>query len=1262
MDGSIKQTRPKNPRENASIFSIATFFYTFPTFCLGYKKELEENDIYETTSGDKCRPQGNKITLYWIKELKKCKNTGNIPSLWKVFFKCFGREYVLIGFITGFNEIIVRIYQMLLLGDLVSFFMSNELNLNKSDAYTRTAKFIMCSFLTVLINSPITTTGYLLGIKLRSACSFVVYKKSLKLSKEALSKTTTGQMMNLISNDIKNFERCLYVSHFLWIGPIQTAAVTFFLYKEVGYSAIFGVIFILLFIPLNFLLGKLLSTYRSKSAQRTDERIRLMNEIILGISIIKMYTWEKPFTELVATYRRLEIKAIRVVTYIKLINSMLFNLNTRIAIFLTMVVYVLVRGNLNARQVFILTGFYNIIRLSMVSFFSESVALISEMNVCIKRLANFLLLEETQQQPTLYMTNDDSAIVLENVHAKWEKTAVHGTLTNINLTIESGSIIGVIGSVGSGKTSLLYSILNELTITEGTIDVRGKISYASQDPWLFPESVKQNILFDSKFDSQRYNEVVKACALKTDFEILPYGEDTIIGERGSSLSGGQRSRVNLARAVYRDADIYLLDDPLSAVDTRVGKEIFNNCIKGYLKNKTVVLVTHQLQYLKDVDYLVILDDGVLLSQGSPEELQKMGINFVQFLNKEYVDVDDHEITLPVKTVRNEHQRSIAPCKVKEEKSKGSLSKSVYLSYLRSSSNFCIIFTTLALLVALQVILSCADYFVAYWVNLQQSKGGELDEFKIMLLLIYVALIISVIILSICRAVSFIQFCTKSSANLHDNMFRSIVKATMRFFNTNPSGRILNRFSKDIGLIDESLPFSVLNTLSICLLGIGVVTVISIVNYWLILPAVGILTVFYFLRSIYISTSRSLIRLDGVTRSPVMSHLNYSLQGLTTIRAFKAEKILEQEFSNHQDVNTTASCLYLSISKAFGYSLDLFCMVYLALVSVSCLFLNADKTLGGNVGLIITQCISITGIFQWGIRQLAETENQMTAVERILEYNQIEHEPPFEIPSNTPKKSWPEYGEIQFNSLSLQYFVEEPPVLKNLNFTIKSTEKVGIVGRTGAGKSSLIAALFRLTDTTGSIVIDKIDIKTIGLQDLRSKISIIPQEPVLFSGSMRKNLDPFVEYTDEIIWKALEEVELKDTISNLISGLDSEISEGGSNLSVGQRQLVCLARAMLRKNKILILDEATANVDNITDRLIQQTIRKKFLDCTVLTIAHRLDTVMDLDRVLVINAGEVAEFDHPHLLLQNKRGILYGMVHQMSSAMSDDLMEIAKNVG
>ena len=497
------------------------------------------------------------------------------------------------------------------------------------------------------------------------------------------------------------------------------------------------------------------------------------------------------------------------------------------------------------------------------------------------------------------------------------------------------------------------------------------------------------------------------------------------------------------------------------------------------------------------------------------------------------------------------------------------------------------------------------------INLFKEENDNVDYVDVY---IFTAITILTVVITLSRSFMFFTLAMKASRSLHDAMFNGITRARMYFFNMNPSGRILNRFSKDMGQIDEILPSVMIDVVQIFLSLFGIVIVVAIVNPLYLIPTFIIGVIFYFMRNFYLKTSRSVKRIEATTRSPIYSHLGASLNGLSTIRAFNAERILISEFDNHQDLHSSAFYIFMATSRAFGFWLDVFCVIYIAIVTLT--FFVMDDT-GGNVGLAITQALGMTGMVQWGMRQSAEMENTMTAVERVVEYNTVDPEPALESePQNKPPKEWPQKGQIILEKLFLRYSPDETvePVLKNLNVKIMPNEKVGIVGRTGAGKSSLIQALFRLSYTNGLIEIDERDTEQMGLHDLRSKLSIIPQEPVLFSGTLRYNLDPFDEYPDEKLWRALQEVKLSEVVKELPAGLQSKISEGGSNFSVGQRQLVCLARAILRENKILVMDEATANVDPQTDRLIQITIRDKFSECTVLTIAHRLNTVMDSDKV------------------------------------------------
>ncbi|XP_018576445.1 probable multidrug resistance-associated protein lethal(2)03659 isoform X2 [Anoplophora glabripennis] len=1292
MDGGLKKVRKPNPRENAFLLSAATFCYTIPTFIQGFKRDLEESDLTETLSEHRSSRLGNKMEKYWNNEEERAAKAKTTPSLQRVLFKVFGLEFMFYGIVLALSEAI-RVIQPLALGQFIAFYTPEQTEITKEQAYWYAAGVVLCSLVNILATHPYMMGVLHLGMKMRVGCCSLIYRKSLKLSKTALGQTTVGQVVNLLSNDVNRFDLAVIFAHQLWVGPIETVVCTYFMYLQVGPSAAVGVFLLIMFIPMQIYLGKKISILRLKTALRTDERVRLMNEIISGIQVIKMYAWEKPFAKLVSLARRYEIKMIRLTSYMRGITLSFIMYSTRMSIFASILTYVLLGNDITAEKVFVLTCFYNILRQTMTVFFPQGISQVAEANVSINRLNKYMLYDETQiakavkkaalennknghtesetvANGSLDRESEGPGISIKNATTKWSEASTDNTLTNLNLTVRPGKLLAIIGPVGSGKTSLFHVILQELPLLEGTLKINGVISYASQEPWLFAGTVRQNILFGLPMDKLRYKTVVKKCALERDFQLLPYGDKTTVGDRGVSLSGGQRARINLARAVYKQADIYLLDDPLSAVDTHVGKQLFEQCITGYLRSKIVILITHQLQYLKEVDHILYLDDGIPKAEGTFHELQVSGLDFTKLLGENPIEeTPEKEKAL---LTRQDSIRSVAsieaPKVIEEQKSIGSVGAYVYKAYFSAGGNCCVIFILFTLFVVAQLLGSAADYFITYWVKLEEedqanTSSNTTDNFwhfsRETSIYIYSVIIILLIVATLVRSFTFFSVCMRASTNLHDTMFMSIIRATMRFFNTNSAGRILNRFSKDMGSVDELLTSAMIDCLQIGLALVGIIVVVAVVNPWFMVPTVVIGIIFYLLRIFYLRTSRNVKRLEGVTRSPVFSHLNASLQGLTSIRAFNAQEILIKEFDNYQDLHSSAWFTFISTSRAFGYWLDLVCIIYITLVTFSFLFLGTE-TFGGNVGLAITQAIGLTGMFQWGMRQSTELENQMTSVERILEYNTIEHEGDLESePDKKPSSKWPEFGKIEFRNIYLRYFPEDPPVLQNLNFTIFPKEKVGIVGRTGAGKSSLINAIFQLTDTEGTILIDEVNISCIGLHDLRSKISIIPQEPVLFSGTMRKNLDPFDEYLDADIWRALEDVELKEAMQDLTSGLSSKMSEGGSNFSVGQRQLVCLARAILRNNKILVLDEATANVDPQTDALIQNTIRKKFEECTVLTIAHRLNTVMDSDKVLVMDAGTVKEFDQPYKLLQNPDGILYSMVQQTGKAMAETLFKIAE---
>ncbi|KAF5273607.1 hypothetical protein FQR65_LT04606 [Abscondita terminalis] len=1288
MDEKYNLKRDPNPKETASLFSKLTFLYAFPIFFKARKKAFTEDDIYETLVRDRSDVLGNKAEKLWNAEVEQCKEKRTVPSVKKVLLK-----------MQKFN-LFKMPSQVIFLGYIVSHYL-DETSRTNAIPYTSVGIFLLSSIDSVLVLQLLLLEGFHTGMDIRIAACCLIYRKALKLNQSVFGKTTVGQMINLLSNDVGVFDRAIAIFQLVYIGPIQLILFTALLYLEMGISAFIGIAILIVFIPLQHFLGKLSSKYRLQVATRTDSRVRLMDEIIRGIEIIKMYAWEKSFAKLVAHHRRMEIKSLTKSSYIKG-SFLIYFLYISVPLFLTILSYILLGNSVDAKKIFYSTAIFNILAFNMGTFFSQAVAALNEINVSSFRIRNFLLLDEVDAKKMFYTTavfnilafnmgtlfsqgvasinevsassvrikkfllhdevhnvkrvSEGSPILLRNVTAKWSKS-IENTLTNLNVCIEEGCLVAIVGSVGSGKSSLLQSILGEITVTSGDVLVNGSVSYSSQDPWIFNSSIRQNILFGNEMDEIRYTEVVKACALAKDLKMFTGGDKVTAGEQGSALSGGQKARVNLARAVYRRADIYLLDDPLSAVDVNVSKEIFDNCICGLLKKKTVVLVTHQLQYLQKVDRIIVLENGRVRSDGTFEQLQKLEINFAKLLKRETVNDECKKDHKKYASTVELSKKSVV--KVEEQRSTGTVSTSAYVDYIAACGSKILAFFVIALFILVQVLLSGTFYFVTYWVNYEQSLRQntsqiyyESIETRTSFIFIYSGLTVAIFLLIVLRNTISFKFCMRCSTHIHNCMFESIVHATMQFFIDNSPGRILNRFTKDTGVMDELLPLAMAITTQTIVSIIGILFITCLVNFWLIIPSVVILLASIYIRKFYLSSSINIKRLEGITKSPVFGHLHATLQGLTTVRAFEAQEILNMEFCNKQDLHSCANFLFLSISRALSYFLDLISFCYVAVITLILVVVSGEYY-GGNIGLAITQALQLLIQFQWGIRHLTEMENYMTSVERILDYNFIDHERDF-TNANQLDCSWPASGKIVFEKV---YFSYSPDtlVLKNLNFVIQPEEKVGIVGRTGAGKSSMISAIFQLFEIEGNILIDDVNIKEIGLHDLRKKISIIPQNPMLFGGSIRKNLDPFDEYADEALWKALEDVKMKEAVEALDSGLQMEISEGGSNLSVGQRQLICLARAIIRNNKILVLDEATANIDLQTDVVIQETIRKKFSKCTVLTIAHRLETILDSDRILVLDAGEIVEFDSPNILMQSANGSFYKMIQKVDRNMTNTLI-------
>eukprot|EP00535_Pseudo-nitzschia_heimii_P006271 CAMPEP_0197193116 /NCGR_PEP_ID=MMETSP1423-20130617/26482_1 /TAXON_ID=476441 /ORGANISM="Pseudo-nitzschia heimii, Strain UNC1101" /LENGTH=1180 /DNA_ID=CAMNT_0042646201 /DNA_START=907 /DNA_END=4452 /DNA_ORIENTATION=+ len=881
-------------------------------------------------------------------------------------------------------------------------------------------------------------------------------------------------------------------------------------------------------------------------------------------------------------------------------------------------------------------------------------------------------------------------------------TALTRALSNITLGFRKGELTCVIGTVGSGKSALLQAIVGELPVYEGSIshghvnqnstDDRSQaaaksISYASQDPWIMNGTVRENVTMGLAFDQDWYDRVISACGLLMDFTIFQHGDLTLVGDRGVQCSGGQRARIGLARAIYRDADALVADDPLSAVDAGVGKQIFHEAILGLCvkRGKCVILATHQHQYVHN-HRCVLLAGGSLQCIGSysdcvdaaggklslheaaddasssdPRNVQVEDMvepNFARSCSQEgsrsLNETDEKQET----KTKNSKDATERKDDFKEEIISGEVKWETYKNYIRAMGGW---WTASFILLTF-----CVTQGVALWTIITMGEWAELkpqeqDSWNIIGLIIGQGIL--AIILSTFRAFLSFGLSINASKNLHNEMAKAVLKAKIAFFDMNPMGRILNRFSADVGSNDDMLPQTLFDFTVIFFIVMGAVftTLITLPFVLLVMPPL----IYYFIvvRKIFVTSTQEIKRLEGVARSPIFAMMNESLSGVATIRANQAKEYFMKRFENVHDIHTRTFFSFIACSRWVGFRIDTIAFLLLAFVSFfSVLFqtqgwFNVEPAI---LGLSMSMLLQLCSSFQWCIRQSAEIVNQMVCVERVLGYGRIDSEAPLTMESdNDLSQSWPHEGSISVKDVAVRYRPSLPLALDGVSFSVPSGSRVGVVGRTGSGKSTIVQTLFRLLEAErGQIKIDDVDISQIGLHRLRTSISVIPQHPTLFSGcTVRENLDVFGLHSDDAIHEALRSAHLTEVMSELPKGINSIVSEGGSNFSVGQRQLLCLARAILSKNKILVLDEATASVDRRTDQMLHESLHESFGDATIVAVAHRLDTVIDHDYILVLGQGKILEFGPPSELLRRK-GAFFSMVEDTGETTATELRQRA----
>ncbi|NXE22880.1 MRP1 protein, partial [Ardeotis kori] len=1168
---------------------------------IGYKKPLERDDLFELNESDSPYSVCPNFEKQWRKEIQNSYGTG------------YGYAIALF-FVVLSQTLLHQLYQR---------------------------------------------NNMLTAVKVKTAVVGLIYKKALTLANSSRRNYTTGEIVNLMSADAQQLMELTSNINLLWSAPFQIIMAVIFLWKELGPSVLAGVAVLLLVIPINALVAAKVKRLKKSQMKYSDQRVKLLSEMLHGIKILKLYAWEPAYQRKVMNIREHEVDVLKSSGYLATYSMLTLTCIPFMVSLATFGVYFhLDKENvLTATKVFTAISLFNILRLPLFDLPSV-ISAVAQTKVSLSRLEDFLCAEDLNPEDVNTDYSGNHAVRFIGASFRWEKNGLP-VLKNLSVSIPEGSLVAVVGQVGSGKSSFLSAILGEMEKLEGTVQRRGSVAYVSQQAWIQNDSLQENILFGANLNRPYYELVLESCALLPDLEQLLNGDQTEIGERGVNISGGQKQRVSLARAVYSNADLYLLDDPLSAVDVHVGKHLFEKLIgpSGLLKSKTRILVTHNLTLLPHTDLIIVMEDGRIIQMGTYQELTSKKANFTELIqvfsaeckSEETIQMEVSSSKEEGQLVRSLQQRELLKHKNssfdqwkmlsnnKEKVATGGMKISVVLEYLQAFG-WRWMWLTIAAYLGQNALAIGQNLWLSTW-TAETAKVSDFTEWKQSQnykLRIYglLGFIQGTLFSAFANAYVLTRGSLSASRVLHHQLLDNVLHLPLQHFEINPVGQIINRFTKDLFIVDFRFHYYLRTWLNCTLDVIGTILVITSASPLFIVVVIPLGYFYVTIQRYYIASSRQIRRLAGASHSPVISHFSETLVGRSTIRAFGHQ---ERFIRKSNDVvyenlvyfyNNVISNRWLSVRLEFLGNL----MVFFAALFV---VLSGNTVSSSTVGLSISYALNIIQSLNFWVRKACEIETNAVSIERVCEYAKMDKEEPW-IMSKRPPVGWPDRGIVEFVNYKAQYRKDLGLALNDVSFQTQSKEKVGIVGRTGAGKSTLTSCLFRVLEgSEGKIIVDGIDISTIGLHDLRGNLNIIPQDPVLFSGTLQSNLDPLGKHSDLELWEVLELCDLKDFVQSLPKKLLHEISEGGENLSVGQRQLVCLARVLLRKTKILVLDEATASVDMETDNLVQSTIKREFYNCTILTVAHRLHTVMDSERVLVLDAGRILEYDTPHNLLKRK---------------------------
>ncbi|XP_021569956.1 cystic fibrosis transmembrane conductance regulator [Carlito syrichta] len=1435
--------RVNRPNQVYICFSSSSLYFSWtrPILSKGYRQRLQLSDIYQIPSSDSADNLSEKLEREWDRELASKKN----PRLINALRRCFFWKFMFYGIILYLGEV-TKAVQPLLLGRIIASYDPDN-KVERSIAIYLGVGLCLLFTVRMLLLHPAIFGLHHIGMQMRIAMFSLIYKKTLKLSSRVLDKISIGQLISLLSNNLNKFDEGLALAHFVWIVPLQVALLMGLLWELLQASAFCGLGFLIVLALFQAGLGRMMMEYRDKRAGQINERLVITSEMIENIQSVKAYCWEEAMENMIENLRQTELKLTRKAAYVRYFNSSAFFFSGFFVVFLSVLPYALIKGII-LRKIFTTISFCIVLRMAVTRQFPWAVQTWYDSLGAINKIQDFL---QKQEYKTLEYNLTTTEVVMENVTAFWEEGfgeffekvkqennnrkissddnnlffsnfSLLGTpvLREINFKIERGQLLTVAGSTGAGKTSLLMMIMGELEPLEGKIKHSGRISFCPQFSWIMPGTIKENIIFGVSYDEYRYRSVIKACRLEEDISKFAEKDNTVLGEGGITLSGGQRARISLARAVYKDADLYLLDSPFGHLDVLTEKEIFESCICKLMANKTRILVTSKMEHLKKADKILILHEGISYFYGTFSELQNLRPDFSsKLMGYDYFDQYSAErrnsiltetlrhfslegdsavswnerkksfkqtgefgekrknsILNPINSVRKisivqktplqingieedsddplerrlslvpdseqgeatlprsnmiktglpfqgqrrqsvlnlmthsvnqgqsiQRKTTISPRKVSlvpqtnfhemdiysrrlsrescleisEEINEEDLKEcffddvdgipavttwNTYLRYITIHKTLIFVLIWCLAIFLVEVAAS----LVVLWILRKappQDEGNSTistnNSYAVIItstssyyvFYIYVGVADTLLALGFFRGLPLVHSLITVSKILHRKMLHSVLHAPMSTLNTLKAGGILNRFSKDIAILDDLLPLTIFDLIQLLLIVIGAVAVVSVLQPYIFLATVPVIVAFIMLRAYFLHTSQQLKQLESEGRTPIFTHLVTSLKGLWTLRAFGRQPYFETLFHKALNLHTANWFLYLSTLRWFQMRIEMiFVIFFIAVTFISILTTGEGE---GAVGIILTLAMNIMSTLQWAVNSSIDVDSLMRSVRRVFKFIDMPKEGC--KPTKSVKLSkgplskvmiiknlhmeksdiWPSGGQMTIRDLTARYIDGGNAVLENISFSISPGQRVGLLGRTGSGKSTLLSAFLRLLQTEGEIQIDGVSWDSITLQQWRKAFGVIPQKVFIFSGTFRKNLDPYEQWSDQEIWKVADEVGLRAVIEQFPGKLDFVLLDGGSVLSHGHKQLMCLARSVLSKAKILLLDEPSAHLDPVTYQIIRRTLKQAFVNCTVILCEHRIEAMSECQRFLVIEESKVQQYDSLQKLLNEK---------------------------